>query len=125
VARVQGKHDFPRTVRLRTSGDFDRVQKRGRGIDLGPLVFRVAAAEAGEGPKTVPASRLGLTVSKKVGNAVQRNRVKRLVRDCFRRRKADLAGYDVVAIGRPAAAGLAQREVDLMFDELVRRLRPG
>jgi len=55
----------------------------------------------------VPA-RLGLVVSRKIGGAVQRNRVKRLCRECFRA-WPDLVppGVDLVVIARPGAEGLA------------------
>lgn len=63
--------------------------------------------------------RVGLVVSKKVGNAVVRNRVKRWLRESARRRLGKLTGVDVVLIARPRAAraGLARldREVDHAF----------
>ena len=63
-------------------------------------------------------ARLGITASRKVGNAVVRNRVKRRIREWFRRDGQTLiAGYDAVVIARVAAAGLGAAET---FTELSR-----
>jgi ribonuclease P protein component len=58
-------------------------------------------------------TRLGVTVSSKVGNAVVRNRVKRLLRECFRRRRHQIIpNQDVLIIARKSAADLSWYEVD-------------
>ena len=112
-------HSFGRDRRLLTPGDFRRVQTSGRSLDLGPLVFRVARRDRAQ------PSRLGLAVSRRAGNAVARNRIKRLVREAFRLRPSGLPGLDVVVTARPAAAAFAYEDVARLFDELERRLSPG
>src|SRR5690606_30651670 len=69
-------------------------------------------------------ARLGITVSRKVGNAVVRNRIKRVVREAFRHSGALFdAGIDVVVIARPNAAGLGSRQVLEEWRSSARRLR--
>jgi ribonuclease P protein component len=80
------------------------------------LVFRAARTSEGA------SGRLGLAISRKVGNSVVRNHVKRRVRECFRQRQLSLTGFDVVVTGRPAAATLETAAVDKLFEQFLQRL---
>lgn len=75
-----------------------------------------------DAPPAQICARLGLAISRRVGNAVQRNHVKRRVRETFRHRQFRLTGLDLVVTGRPAAAALAQADVDRLFEVLLDRL---
>jgi ribonuclease P protein component len=94
-----------RRGRLSRSADFDRVYRQGRSHANRLLVLYAFPRGDDEPP------RLGLSVSRKVGGAVERNQVKRLVREAFRAAAPDLpAGLDVVVVARPDAREAADRE---------------
>ncbi|MGA2451943.1 MAG: ribonuclease P protein component [Solirubrobacteraceae bacterium] len=104
--------------RLSRSAEFERVYRQGRSIANRHLVLYTFPNSS------VAAPRLGLSVSRKVGGAVQRNRVKRLLREAFARAEADLlAGQDVVVVARPPAGELAEQEglagIDASLSELI------
>ena len=69
--------------------------------------------------------RVGITVSRKVGGAVVRNRVKRWIRECVRRGRAAFSGQvDFVVVARPAAAAAGQAGICRELAALARRLGP-
>jgi ribonuclease P protein component len=89
---VDSKTDerFPRRQRIIKSADYRSIYNSGRRLDAGKFVLFGRPNELGY-------HRLGLTVSRKVGGAVIRNRVKRLFREIFRRFSADIpCQYDLV-----------------------------
>jgi ribonuclease P protein component len=91
--------------RLSRSAEFDRVFRQGRSHANRVLVL-YGFPRAGEGEL-----RLGLSVSRRVGGAVERNHVKRLLREAFEQELARLPeGHDVVIVARPEAKAVAERE---------------
>lgn len=104
---------FPRSSRLLRRPDFRRVQHGGTRRVSEHLV--VLWQETGQ-----PSARFGLTVSRKVGNAVARNRVKRWLREAIRRQRHGLTGVDVVLIARSNAADAG---FDALYGEVGRHLR--
>ena len=66
--------------------------------------------------------RLGITASKKVGKSVQRNRVKRLIRESFRQLRPRIkTGYDIVVVGRTPACQLTCQEAQDKLAALFRK----
>jgi ribonuclease P protein component len=105
---------FPRTARVRVRSDFDRIFKHGRRVALPVLALHWQAVDV--------EARLGLAVSRKVDpHAVGRNRIKRALRDTFRKLRADLARGDYVVVARPGASRCTREELDQAFLGLLRR----
>ncbi|CAN5228576.1 ribonuclease P protein component [soil metagenome] len=97
--------------RLSKSGDFDRVYREGRSHSNRFLVLYAFPREDPDEAGPDEDVRLGISVSRKVGGAVERNSVKRAIREAFWELAADLPpGYDFVLVARPDSAGLVERE---------------
>jgi ribonuclease P protein component len=65
--------------------------------------------------------RLGISVSKKLGKAHERNKLKRYVRESFKTRKDFLKNYDIIIIVRPEAKGLSFLEFGSSIDHVLKR----
>ena len=100
---------YPKAARLRRRPEFLAIQRDGHRRHTPHLVV-IRRATSG------PGSRLGVTVSKRIGNAVVRNRVKRLLREVFRVRHADIRPpIDVVVIAKPGAGTLSYAQAATEF----------
>ena len=103
----QDRPDAPRR-RLSRSGDFDRVYREGNSRGNRFLVLYSFARREDEPGGN---ARLGLSVGRRIGRAVQRNKVKRAVREAFWALASELApGHDYVIVARPGVEGLLERE---------------
>ena len=92
---------FRSADRLKKRYEFKEVQLSGRRIHTPHFLLFVR-------PNALPNTRVGITVTKKVGNAVQRNRIKRVVREVFRRnRQLFPASHDIVFIAKREAKGIS------------------
>lgn len=104
-----GPHCFPGSKRLKTGKEFEVLRKKGRLYKTPHFLVYVLKNTAG-------VCRLGLTVSRKVGNSPERNRVKRLLREFFRRQlQVACRDRDFSIVARPGASLLS-------FDQVVEEL---
>jgi ribonuclease P protein component len=98
---VGERFSFPKTARVRRRREFLTLQRNGRRRHTEHFVVIRCPTDA-------PDSRIGITVSSRVGNAVIRNRVKRFVRELFRvHRRSFVPAQDLVVIAKPGADALS------------------
>jgi len=88
-----------RCLRLRRSEDFARLRREGQ-------VYRHSLMIVSVAPNGLPHNRYGFITAKRLGNAVRRNRIRRLLREAVRHQHpAVKPGYDLVFIARPHVVG--------------------
>jgi ribonuclease P protein component len=103
-------------LRMRRGADFRRVYKEGRRKDGRLLVVHVS-------PGAAAGARVGFSVSSRVGNAVQRNRVRRRLREAARPLiEAAATPVDVVVVARPGAVSASFAELESELRELTGKL---
>jgi ribonuclease P protein component len=108
---TQGSESFPKSARLRKRSEYRRVQERGRKVHTPHFLVFVIDQDGEE-------TRLGITVSRKVGNAVLRNLLKRRIREAYRRhRDVFPPGKEIVVLVKRGVGDLDAAKVE---DELLR-----
>lgn len=90
---------------LKKNRDFQEVYKKGKSYANKYLVMYILKNE-------LDCNRIGISVSKKVGNSVVRHRTTRVIRECFRLEKeCFLEGFDIVVIARASAKGKKYKDI--------------
>jgi ribonuclease P protein component len=106
---------LPRELRLKESSRFQTVYRRGRSWSNREMVVYAL-------PRPAPEKRFGFVVGKKLGGAVHRNRVRRLLREACRALVSNVPmGVDIVIVGRPAAAEASLAELTCGMQSLFER----
>jgi ribonuclease P protein component len=101
------------TYTLKTNNDFRRIYNRGKSFVSSGIVVYVTRNSAGY-------NRIGLTVGKKIGNAVKRNRAKRVMREAFISFENRLkSGYDIVLVARGKTVFIKSTEVAKFLNDLL------
>jgi ribonuclease P protein component len=101
-----GRETFPKSARLRKRPEFLKLSRTGQKIHSRNFVVIYQTSER-------DASRLGVTVSGKIGNAIVRNRIKRYVREAFRRHRRELeSAFDLLVIAKKSACDVSSTQVE-------------
>jgi len=104
---------FPKKMRLLNRKDFVNLNRLGKRYHSAH--FTVIFNENG-----LDISRLGITASKKTGNAVKRNRIKRYIREFYRLDKEQFPqGYDIAVVAKKGADGLIFRKIKKELGEII------
>ena len=108
--------DFKRTQGLKKDSDFRKVYKHGKSFANRNLVMYILDNKS-------DSTREGISVSKKVGNAINRNKIRRRIKESYRLNiDANVKyGYDIVFIARVAIKEADYKDIEKSMNHLIRK----
>ncbi|MPZ18637.1 MAG: ribonuclease P protein component [Luteitalea sp.] len=107
------RHTFRPTERIQRRADFQRIYTQGQKLHGRFMTLFVLATDA-------VGTRLGVAATRKLGDAVRRNRAKRLARELFRRHKPT-PGIDLVLVPKRELLAQSFTRLETEFDTMIRR----
>ena len=111
------KYAYPRELRLLTPADFQNVFNNPPVKAVSRELTLLTKPNQQEHP------RMGVTISKKVAKrAVDRNRIKRIIRETYRLKQHKLSGFDIIVIAKPGVTKLCNENLSSLLDYLWRKL---
>ncbi|WP_436860783.1 ribonuclease P protein component [Staphylococcus caeli] len=103
-----------KAYRIKKNSDFQFIYKKGKSVaNRQFVVYTRVNAE-------LEHFRLGISVSKKLGNAVVRNRIKRAIRENFKVHKADILPMDIIVIARQPAKDMTTLEIQASLEHVLK-----
>lgn len=103
------------TVSLTENREFKRIYNRGKSVVNHLLVLYYVENE-------LPFNRLGITVSKKIGKAVVRNKVRRVIKENYRLKESHIReGYDIIFVTRVQGKDASYKQISSAMDNLLKR----
>ena len=119
ASRLASDYGFPRAARLLSAGDYSQVFKQNKRYSDDYWTILVRRDDSRP-------TRLGLAIAKKrAKRAVDRNKLKRVVREAFRYQQSTLAGLEMVVMNRDAATKASTAELRASIDALFVKMRAG
>ncbi|MEG2869484.1 MAG: ribonuclease P protein component [Terrisporobacter sp.] len=108
--------DFNKTKGLKKDSDFRKVYKHGKSFANKYLVMYILENRS-------DLSRVGISVSKKVGNAIIRNKIRRRIKECYRLNVDEnvKAGYDIVFIARVSSNEVEYKDIEKSINHLIKK----
>ncbi|MGL5347143.1 MAG: ribonuclease P protein component [Peptostreptococcaceae bacterium] len=110
--------DFNKTKGLKKDSDFRKVYKHGKSFANRYLVMYILENKS-------DSSRIGISVSKKVGNAITRNKIRRRIKEAYRLNVDEnvKSGYDIVFIARVSSKETEYKDIEKAINHLAKKTK--